>query len=184
MKRLFCLLLMLSSPVVFADLLADRLAGFATEHESRASFVETWMAEYLDKPLISKGRLHYKVPGQLSKFIEQPEVVTQRVIGDQLLLERNGETHTSQLSQQPELAAGIYALRDVLEGNINGLLGRFEVNFTEIKTVWMLTLVPKEKKIANRIARIVLHGNGNRISDVRIEYHNGDSLLTEIIHDR
>lgn len=181
---LFFLIFMLSGSAVLADALADRLTGFSNEHELQGRFVETWTAGYLDKPLVSKGRLLYKAPGQLSKFIEQPEMVTQRVMGDQLLLERNGETHTTELSQQPELAAGIYALRDVLEGNINGLLGRFEVNFTEIKTVWMLILVPKEKKIANRIARIVLHGNGNRISDVRIEYHNGDSLLTEIIHDR
>lgn len=181
-NSLYALFLLIATPVL-ATTLAERLAGFGKEPELHARFVETWQASYLEKPLVSKGRLLYKAPGQLGKVIEEPEKVSQQIVGDQLTIERNGETHTMQLSSQPELAAGIYALRDVLEGNFTGLSARFETQYSEDKSRWRVELKPKDKSTAKRVDNIVLQGKDNRINTVKIMYRNGDSLLTEIIHE-
>lgn len=181
-NSIYAFLILIATPV-FASTLEERLAGFGKEQELHARFVETWSASYLDQPLVSKGRLTYKAPGQLGKYIEDPEKVTQLIDGDQLSIERNGEKHTVQLSSQPELAAGIYALRDVLEGNLNGLTTRFETKYIEEKSNWRVELKPKDKSTAKRVDNIVLSGKDNRINNVKITYRNSSSLVTEIIHE-
>ena len=166
-----------------ADEFSERLVSFSLLKESHASFVEVWTADYLEEPLISKGILFYKRPGKLIKNIEHPESVRQIIEGNQLSVIRNGETHSVQLSDEPLLATGIYALRDFLEGNKNNLKNRFEIIFTELNKEWNLTLVPKDNQVAKKIKEIVLQGFDSRILQIHIEYRNGDKLLTEISHD-
>jgi len=178
---LFCGLL-LQSALVSADPLSDRLAGFSTIMESRGKFVETWSADYLDEPLISKGELLYKSPGQLSKFITDPDRIEQRIEGNRLTVIHNDEVSSIQLSEQPELAAGIYALQAVLDGNENGLRKHFEIKYSEINSGWTLSLAPKDKQVADTIDLIVFQGSRNRIRQVTTKFYNGDSLVSEITH--
>lgn len=180
MKYWFLLGFLLQSTLASADALSDRLAGFSTLDESRASFVETWSADYLNEPLVSKGELTYKRPGQLSKFITSPERIEQRIKGDQLSIIHNGKTHNIQLSEQPELAAGIYALQAVLDGDEKSLHKLFELRYDELNTRWKLSLTPKDQQVADSLELIVLQGKGNYIQRVSIQFYNGDSLLTEI----
>jgi len=183
MKFWLSLILLIQSAWVLADALSDRLAGFAAQPESRGRFVETWSADYLSEPLVSRGKLSYKAPGQLSKIIEHPERVVQHIEANQLSVISNGESRSMQLSEHPELAAGIYALQDVLEGNENGLREHFEPHYSELGTDWTLKLVPRDKQVAQRIKSITLRGRDNRIHQVLVQYHNGDSLLTKISYD-
>ena len=175
-------ILLLQSPLVSADALSDRLAGFATIKESRVSFVETWSADYLDESLVSKGELVYKRPGQLSKIITNPEHIEQRIVGNRLSVIHNDEMRNIELSEQPELAAGIKALQAVLDGDENSLRKLFDMQYSELNIDWTLSLVPKDKQAADSIDLIVLKGSGNRLQQVNIQFYNGDSLLTEITH--
>lgn len=182
--RLFALFLcLIQSTYGLADELSDRLVGFSSIKESHASFVEAWTADYLEEPLISKGKLSYKRPGKLIKNIEHPESVMQIIEGDQLTVIRNGKTHSIQLSDEPLLATGIYALRDVLEGNKNNLQNRFEIIYTELNEGWNIILTPKDNQVAKKIKVMILKGCDNRIFQISIEYRNGDNLLTDISHD-
>lgn len=179
-----CLLLsfLLQSTLASADALSDRLASFSILNESSGSFVETWSADYLDEPLISKGELVYKRPSQLHKLITSPERIEQHIDGSQLSVIHNGETRSIQLSEQPVLAASIYALQAILDGNEKNLHKFFEARYSELNSRWTLSLMPTDPQVADSIKLIDLQGIENRIQRVSIQFYNGDMLLTDITH--
>lgn len=178
------LMLLVQTPGVWGETLSELLDGFSHEKELHASFVETWTASYLEEPIVTKGRLSYRAPGELSKFIEQPEKIEQHIRNNELTLIRDGETQTLQLSAQSELATGIYALRDVLEGDLVKVQERFIVHYSRTVSDWVLVLAPKGEQAASYVKDITLRGQANRIHQITIQYHNGDLLKTEIKHDR
>jgi len=174
---------LLQSTLASADALSDRLVSFSILNESRGRFVETWSADYLDEPLISKGELVYKRPSQLHKFITSPERIEQHIDGSQLSVIHDGETRSIQLSEQPELAVGIYALQAMLDGSEKKLHQFFDVNYSELNARWTLSLTPTDPQVRESIKSIVLQGIENRIQGVSIQFYNGDLLLTDITHD-
>jgi outer membrane lipoprotein-sorting protein len=182
MKYSFFLGLLLLTPLVMADALSDRLAGFSTLNESQGDFVETLSASYLSEPLISRGTLSYKRPGQLSKLITSPVLIEQQIKGNQLSITQNDRTRSIQLSSHPELAVGIFALQAILDGNKSNLHQHFEIRYNEISTGWTLWLTPKNPQAAKRIEEIILQGKDNSIRRTTIQYHNGDTLITDITH--
>jgi len=176
---MFCILL-LQSAWATADALSDRLEGFSTQKELRGSFVDTWHSVYLNEPIVSKGKLSYRAPGQFRKLVEYPELVEQIIKANRLYISRDGETEIVQLSSQKSLAAGIHALRDVLDGNESSLREVFKTDYHETAVGWQLELTPKAEQVAEQI---VFQGKENRIHRVRINYQNGDHLITEILND-
>lgn len=183
MKFFLIATLFLQSPILLADALTDRLNGFASQKNLQGSFVEMWSASYLSEPLVTQGKLFYKAPDQLIKIIERPDAIVQTIESDQLTIKRDEDLRTLQLSEQPTLAAGIYALRSVLQGSKKNLKQYFNLRFNEFDSGWTLKLLPKQPVVAEKIKVIILRGTDNKIQQVRIQYHNGDSLRTEISHD-
>jgi len=182
-KAFILLTLLLQSPVILADALTDRLSGFANQSELQGSYTESWSASYLSEPLVTQGKLSYKAPDLLIKMIEKPESIVQTIEGDQLTIKREDYVQTVQLSEQPALAAGIYALRSVLQGNKENLQKYFNLKFNEFDSGWTMKLLPKKEIVADKVKVIILRGLGNKIQQVHIQYNNGDSLNTEISHD-
>lgn len=182
---LFLMLLLQSlagSACVIAGSLSERLAGFAQINESEGRFIETWSADYLNEPLVSRGRLTYKKPGQLGKFITSPERIEQRIEGSQLSIKTHGEIRYIQLSEQPELAAGVIALQAVFDGDEVKLQKLFKLQYLELQPGWKLSLTPKDKQVANSIEQVVLQGQKYNIQQVHVLFLNGNKLLTEITH--
>lgn len=184
MKYWLLFSLLLHSALVSAAELSARLAGFATVNESQGSFVETWSADYLSEPLVSTGELAYKRPGQLNKFITHPENIEQRIEGQNLSVVHDGETRSIALSDQPEIAVGIYALQAVLDGDENKLHELFEIKYAELNSEWSLSLSPKDQRTLDSVELIRLQGKENHIQQIAIQFSNGDSLLTEITHEK
>jgi len=161
--------------------LSERLAGFASINESRGSFRESWMADYLNEPLVSTGTLSYKRPGELTKFITSPERIEQYIEGNQLSIRKKGETRYMSLSEQPELAVGILALQAMLDGDEKKLRMFFTVQYTESRAGWELILTPENNQMAERIEQIVLQGEESVIRRVSVQFLNGNKRLTEIM---
>lgn len=183
MNKWLLLSFLLQSNLVAADALSDRLASFSIVNESSGSFVETWSADYLDEPLISQGVLVYKRPSQLHKFITSPERIEQHIDGRQLTVIHDGETRSIPLSEQPELAAGIYALQAILDGSEKNLHQFFEAKYSELNSRWTLSLTPTDPQVRDSITLIELQGIENRIQRMSVQFNNGDMLLTDIAHD-
>jgi len=174
--------MLLQSSFVFGDALSDRLAGFLLINNSEGEFVEIWSADYLDEPLVSKGELKYVRPGKLIKLITYPEQIAQQIIGTVLSIKYNNEVRIIQLTEQPELAAGIYALQAVLDGDEEKLRRLFDLQYSELDASWHLSLKPKDKEMSDSIELINLRGKQNRIRQISVQFFNGDNLLTEITH--
>jgi len=172
-------ILLLKGNFAHADSLSERLASFSGLKELHGNFSEIWTSSYLKTPLVSKGRLSYSAPGNFRKLIEFPESIEQIIKENRLYITRDSETEIVQLSDQGNVATGIYALRDVLEGNESGLKARFSLKYSEANADWVLELVPRVKQTAEMIT---LKGKNNRINRIHILYQNGDSLLTKISH--
>jgi hypothetical protein len=168
---------------VNAETLGERLKGFAAEHESVVKFVETWSADYLSEPLISTGWMSYKAPDQLSKTIDHPQHIVEKIDGDRLTITKDGKSHSVQLSDEPILAVGIYALRDVLIGSEADLQARFKLYYQEVSGGWVLQLVPRDDDIALQIKLITVRGVNSRINQISLRYQNGNSSITDISHD-
>lgn len=180
---IFYILVLISMPV-HADRLDDRLLNFSAQQASVAKFVETWSADYLSEPLITTGELTYKTTGELRKTIETPERSVQVIEGDRLTITHNDESRSIELSDEPALAASIYALRGVLKGDRQSLQDRFELKYEEDGDSWALRLTPKGTRVVKKIKVIRLRGVASQIEQVNIQYQNGDSSITKISHDR
>lgn len=182
MKVWLFLGILLQTTLASADALSNRLESFSILHESKATFVETWSADYLDEPLVSNGELTYKRPGQLFKIIINPNRIEQQIDGNQLLVIHDGVTRSIQLSEQPVLAAGIHALQAVLDGDEESLHQLFKLQYDELNTGWKLSLTPKDQQVADSLELIILQGKENRLHRMSLEFYNGNSLITEIAH--
>jgi len=184
MKIVFVFIMLVSAINVTANTLENRMASFALLENTQATFVETWIADYLDEPLVTRGKLSYRAPNQLEKIIESPELIEQRVIGDELSVTRDGDRQYQQLSNEPVLAAGINAMRNVLRGDQKQLEKNFTVSFREgdKNKEWVIGLIPRSQKVLKKIKDITLYGRRSYIQKIQIEYQNGDRLLTEIMH--
>ncbi|MDA3869686.1 MAG: hypothetical protein PF589_07020 [Gammaproteobacteria bacterium] len=183
MKYILSFILLLQVPLTIADTLSERLAGFSELNESSGYFVETWSADYLEVSLVSKGKLLYKRPGKLSKLITHPDRIEQHINGEQLSITHNNKTRNIQLSQQPGLAVGIYALQAILDGDEKKLRELFKPDYSELNTGWELSLVTRDEDIAESIELITIRGIDDRIQKISIEFYNGDHLLTELTYE-
>ncbi|MDT8453171.1 MAG: LolA-related protein [Gammaproteobacteria bacterium] len=183
MKYFLYLVLFLQVSLTTASTLSERLAAFSELNESSGYFVETWSADYLDVSLVSKGRLLYKRPGKLSKLITYPDRIEQHIDGEQLSITHNNKTHDIQLSQQPDMAVGIYALQAILDGDEKKLHELFKPSYSESNTGWELSLITRDQDIADSIKLIFIRGKDDRIQQISIEFYNGDHLLTELTYE-
>lgn len=163
--------------------IVELFSKFEKVTESEAEFTETWTAGYLDESVVTSGKLVYRKSGGLSKIIEQPAYSELIINDDSLTIVRHDKSRVIRLSDQPALAAGIHAIRDVLEGDIDSLKKNFAVEYGYQNGNWQLALQPIEAKVRERISRISLQGYHHRIDQISVHYKNGDEILTEIVHD-
>lgn len=184
MKFILVFVLFSQSSLLFASSLTNRMEGFSNIESSNANFVETWNAEYLDEPLISKGDFFYKRPSKLTKIVIEPARIEQHVDSDNVSILHDGELHTVSLLSQPEMATGIYALQAVLDGNEEQLSKLFSVDYSEDGSVWSLKLMPKDKSVSDVIEFISIVGHINKLKRIHIQFYNGDSLITDISHEK
>ncbi len=183
MKYFIYIILLLQASVTSAGTLSERLEDFSELNESSGYFVETWSADYLDVSLVSKGKLLYKRPGKLSKIITYPDRIEQHIDGEQLSITHNNKTRNIQLSQQPGLAVGIYALQAILDGDEKKLRELFKPDYSELATGWELSLVIRDEEMADSIELIIIRGKADRILKISTEFYNGDRLLTELTYE-
>lgn len=135
--------------------------------------------------MLSRGELEYQAPGQLSKKITTPETVTYKIRKDIMTVQRQGKVMQINLDTQPEIALGISALRNLLEGNRHGLEEDFYLKYHADKNAqgWELVLVPFDDALHEKVDRVVMQGKANRLDTVKMEYANGDTLLTRITNE-
>ncbi|MDZ7663059.1 LolA-related protein [Thiohalophilus sp.] len=168
-----------------ADFLDQKLVEISSRDELSAKFVDIWRADYLDEDIVSRGNLHFKKPDTLIKKVTEPEKIIYTVSNDTVKIEKDNETKHIKLSEHPDLAVGIYALRALLQGNRAALDKIFlhQLRYSDERfQSWTLELFPKSSHNKQKIEQITVTGNKSNLQKLKVYYANGDTHVTLIEH--
>ncbi len=142
-------------------------------------FVEYRFSHLLKKPLRSSGTLEYRADGVMVRNVVAPGREVTEVEGEQVRITRAGKpARTMSLQRAPQLRVLLGSFRALLEGRLTPLQQDFAVTLDEHEANWTLTLEPKDPSLAKHLARIDVHGSGDRPACVEALEPDGDGALT------
>jgi Outer membrane lipoprotein carrier protein LolA-like len=161
-------------------LLHDVMQRLAAIPERHCTFHEEKRLAVLDHPLLSDGRLLYLRPSRFEKITTAPEPESLVVDGDRLALTRPGEAPQNlSLSERPEIAALVNAVRGLLSGNLALLQQDYHVQGSGSLGNWRLVLLPADARVAELIRAVVVDGASTHIARFTTDAANGDiSVMT------
>lgn len=181
---LFLILAFCFSIPAHAIELSELLQLFAQKKESIVDFTEETHAFFLDEPIKSSGRLEFSFPNKLNKIILQPEIISQKIIGDELTIKNGDETHTVNLNDRPEFSIILRALINLLSGNHAALNKDFKIVFNNNLSTWELLLTPLDSYISGHVESINIIGQKEKITTIKISEPNNDHSITHIYNHR
>ncbi|MCK6389867.1 MAG: outer membrane lipoprotein carrier protein LolA [Azonexus sp.] len=156
------------------------MSDLARHKGGKARFVETRYLAVLDKPLISSGEMTYVAPDRLEKQTLKPKVESMVLDKDQLTLARDKQTFSINLASQPEALAFVDSIRGTLSGNRAALEKNYALHLSGASDKWVLTLLPRDEKIANFVQRIVVNGNRGQMRQIEYLQADGDRTVLSI----
>ncbi len=181
-KRLiFSLCLACAALPAFAAFdLAQLMSDLARHKGGKAKFVETRYLAVLDKPLVSSGEMTYTAPDRLEKQTQKPKPESMVLDKDLLTLSREKQTFSINLASQPEALAFVDSIRGTLSGNRAALEKNYALHLAGSSDKWVLTMLPREEKIANFVQRIVVSGNRGQMRHIEYLQADGDRSVLAI----
>jgi outer membrane lipoprotein-sorting protein len=161
------------------DPLAAVMASLAAVRESRATFVEEKELPELERPLLSRGVLHWRAPDRLEKRTLEPATETFVIEGDRVTIERpeRGVRETILLDAAPEIRPLAEAIRATLAGDLATLRLHHEVAFSGDAARWRVRLVPRSARVRAAVQRIVLEGEGAFLRSIETQGNDGRTRL-------
>jgi hypothetical protein len=142
-------------------------------------FLEYRFSHLLKKPLRSGGTLEYRADGALVRNVTVPYRESTTVVGDQVRIARAGKPErTLSLQRAPQLRVLLGSFRALLEGRLTPLRQDFDIALDEDAARWTLRLTPRDPALAKHLARIEVHGNGDRPGCMEAVEPDGDGALT------
>lgn len=108
-----------------------------------------------------RGELAYLGPGELGKRVDSPWREETRVVGGEVEVRRPGrEPRRFALAQVPELDTFLRGFAALLGGEAAALAADFELAASGSPAGWRLRLVPRDRRLARRVAEIEVTGSG------------------------
>jgi outer membrane lipoprotein-sorting protein len=160
--------------------LSQLMASLAKVQSVKTTFSESKTMSMLSEPLHSSGTLQYKAPDYLEKRVTTPQLSYFIVAGDEVTIgsAQHPERHVI-LFQFPALQAFIAALRGTLAGDIKTLKEYYDVVFKGDAEHWTLQLTPSDSEMQLYVKKILITGNGGRITRIdTLEPNNDSSTMT------
>ena len=165
--------------------LEEVMAKLSEISSSQANFKETKTIAFLNKPLLSEGRLSYVAPDHILKETLKPHHEKFEIKGDFLQVSKaNGETHEINLQNYPAIKAFAEAYRSVLAGNLKQLEQFYEINFSGEIRHWIIVLVPKDDEMSEHIEKLVVEGHAGTVTKMITVETSGDNTEMNIIQVR
>jgi outer membrane lipoprotein-sorting protein len=174
------LLGLLGLPVQAAFDIAQLMDGLARQKGGTAKFVEKKYLAVLDKPLVATGEMTYTAPDRLEKNTLTPKVERLILDKDVLTLERNKQKLSINLANQPEALAFVDSIRGTLAGNRAALEKNYALHLSGTSEKWVLTMLPREQKIAALVLRITVTGSRDQMRSIEYLQADGDRSLLSI----
>ena len=153
---------------------------FSQAPESEVAYTEKKYSSLLAEPVVSSGTLAYRRPDTVEKNMTAPRKERFRIIGEELIMVRNGLEKRFPLSSQPLLSALAASLRGVLAGDAALLRKYFLVILEGEELAWRLELVPFDDEIARYVERIVVSGRAGRIEQIDERDSSGDRSVLQV----
>lgn len=157
--------------------LADLGRLLADTRQSEADFVEIKTLAMLDRPLKLQGRLYFRAPDYLRKYVISPHHEDYEIDGQQVRVQDERGSRTISLDRHPALRALAEAFRATLGGDFAALQRYYQLHLRGSRDDWQLTMTPREPGIAARVERIEVAGSGAALFSVLILERDGDQSL-------
>jgi outer membrane lipoprotein-sorting protein len=167
-------------PAYAADLaLADLMTLLAGVTSVTDSFVESKQSSLLSTPLVLKGRLVYGRPDRLEKHVLSPYEEHTVIAGDAVSIENRTlkQRKSFNLSASPSAAALIAGMRATLAGDVPALERHYGIRLEGSRDAWLLTLTPRDEKLAGLVTRIRIAGARDRLKRIELDERSGDQSV-------
>ena len=157
------------------DTLLPRLARPAPD---TTTFVEVRYSALLSEPLVASGSLEHRQDGALVRRVTAPYRETTTLIGENVLVEREGsKPRRFSLDRAPELRGMLNSFGAMLKGDRATLEQHFEIASSESGNAWHIDLVPRGDRLRARLARVRVVGHANRANCMTMEEPDGDATV-------
>jgi len=143
-------------------------------------FTEQRFVSGLDAPLQSSGTLSFKAPGHFERVTVRPRAESLVVDGNEVRMERGGQSRTLTLDSVPEVAGLIAAIRGTLTGDAALLKRNFDTQVTGDAAEWLMKLVPREPRLAAQVLRMRIAGQRAALTRIEIDLAGGDYSVMKL----
>jgi hypothetical protein len=162
-----------------SDELEELMRLMAARRHGEVDFIEQHFLAVLKRPVESSGIMIYDAPGRLEKRTKEPRPEILLLEGDVLTVQRRGQTRALDLKAYPTISPLVDSMRAVLAGDSSALERAFTVEFAGNPSHWMLTLLPRDARVASQISKVRIEGVRDSLNTVEILQTDGDrSLMT------
>ncbi len=153
----------------------ELMASLRQVRAGSARFVERKYLQVMTAPLQSSGILRYVAPDRLEKQTLLPQPGRLLIAGDQLTVERQGETtHVVSLQDYPEIGALVAGVRATMAGDLATLDRLYTLSLQGNVTSWQLSLAPKDRHMRELVTSIRITGSWNTLAGVETQEGDGD----------
>lgn len=142
-------------------------------------FAEYRFSRLLKKAAVARGTLEYREAGVWVRSVDSPRAERAEIVNDEIRMRRGTEPERRvSLSRAPQLRMLLDSLRALLEGRISQLGEEFEVTLTSQGETWGLRLVPRDARLARKVARIDVFGRSDAPVCIEMAEPDGDASFT------
>jgi outer membrane lipoprotein-sorting protein len=155
-------------------------ALLAQRKSAEARFTEERFVSGFEGPLRASGTLSFTAPDRFSRQTLEPQAESMSVEGNSVILKRGKRSRQMALDAVPELTALVEAMRGTLNGDVATLQKHFNTRVEGQSSLWILTLTPRENRLATQVRELKIAGVGPDLRSVELWLSGGDHSLMAI----
>lgn len=172
-------MLVLAPGLASARTLAELEKALVRQPPQTTAFVEYRFSRLLKKAAIASGSLEYREAGVWVRSVSSPRPERAEISNDEIRMRRGDEPERRvSLSRAPQLRLLLDSLRALMEGRVTQLGDQFEVSLTSRGDSWGLRLMPRDARLARKVAQIDVAGTGDAATCIGMAEPDGDASFT------
>jgi hypothetical protein len=160
------------------------LDGTAVTPPARIAFREQRHNRMMSEALVLTGYLEYLEDGRLRKVVESPFQESFLIDRERVEIEQDGETRILSLNKSRSLKALLGGIEAILAGQAASLQRVFDYELTGTEANWSIQLVPKQRRIAKRLNGLLVTGDRESVTSIRVDLEGGEWHLMQIGTDK
>lgn len=181
LRLVFTGLILLSPAYAWSLDLKTVFENTAVVSPARVAFREERHNPMLKEPIVLTGYLEYLGPGQLRKVIETPYQETFLIAEDHIEITQDGKSRRLSLGKSKPIRAMLDGVEAILSGQTDRLDSLFQYELSGTECAWSLRLEPKSRQISAHLTAMLIKGDENAMTSMRIELKEGEWSLMEIL---